>query len=80
MHLALSIQEVLLRIFGLLPQACNARNARVCKAWSPVALDCLWRDIADVSDVFFSLAGGMRLNSDDTWVCLPSHLHRRFTY
>lgn len=68
MHPALDIHEVLLGIFILVPNKSNARNARVCKSWSPIALDCLWKYITDVSDILSSLAGPLEHNALGTWV------------
>lgn len=45
MHRVLAIAEILRCIFGLLGKQSNARNARVCKAWSSIALDCVWESI-----------------------------------
>lgn len=68
MHPALSIHEVLMGIFVLLPHKSNARNAQVCKTWSPIALDCLWRDIIDVGDLIISLAGALKEDGHGEWV------------
>lgn len=35
-------EDVLRRIFDLLPVSQNSRNAVVCRAWSEVALDHVW--------------------------------------
>lgn len=34
--------KVLRRIFNLLPQSQNARNAAVCRSWTDEALECVW--------------------------------------
>lgn len=56
MHRVLSIPEILLHIFSLLPRSSNASNARVCQAWSDPALDVVWHDILNVTKMFDSLA------------------------
>lgn len=54
MHRALTIVEILAAIFGLLESDSNARNARVCRAWSDEALANVWRAVEP--GVFRSLA------------------------
>lgn len=54
MHRALAIVEILGTIFGLLQSDSNARNARVCRAWSDEALQNVWRAVQP--GVFRSLA------------------------
>ncbi|KAI0738351.1 hypothetical protein C8Q80DRAFT_1347940 [Daedaleopsis nitida] len=41
----LNIPELLELIFSFLEVSDNARNARVCKSWTEVALDLLWREV-----------------------------------
>lgn len=41
----LVIPELLELVFSFLNAQDNARNARVCKAWTQVALDLLWREV-----------------------------------
>ncbi|THH17422.1 hypothetical protein EW146_g3381 [Bondarzewia mesenterica] len=41
----LNIPEVILIVFSYLDQSSNARNARVCKLWSEIALDAVWHKI-----------------------------------
>ncbi|KAJ7274534.1 hypothetical protein B0H12DRAFT_403347 [Mycena haematopus] len=48
----LAIPELLEMIFGFLDQASNASNASVSKRWSEIALDMLWRDLADLHRLF----------------------------
>ena len=43
-------------IFGVLDLPSNAMNARVCKQWSDIALDMLWREIDDLYLLFSILA------------------------
>src|ERR1700733_12618001 len=52
----LSIDELLSLIFGFMSQGCNAVNARVCKKWSVIALDRLWRKVTDISCLLSTLA------------------------
>jgi hypothetical protein len=47
-HRVLSIPELLELIFLHLDRASNASNACVCKAWSQIALDTLWREVDDM--------------------------------
>ena len=56
MHRVLSIPELLDMIFSFLPLPSNAVNARVCKRWSEIALDLLWRDVDDINRLFGTLA------------------------
>lgn len=56
MHHALTITEILIRIFALLPCSSNAANARVCKIWSNLALDVIWEEVHNVGGLFSSLA------------------------
>lgn len=39
-----AIPELLSQVFRLLEPPSNARNARVCRAWSGLALDEVWRE------------------------------------
>ncbi|EIM84704.1 uncharacterized protein STEHIDRAFT_169621 [Stereum hirsutum FP-91666 SS1] len=50
-------QELLHRIFLQLDYDSNARNARVCKAWTDGALNEVWRDLYDWTSALASLAG-----------------------
>lgn len=43
-----NISELLLLIISFLDQQSLARAARVCRSWSHVALDALWRDVDDL--------------------------------
>lgn len=52
----LFVPELLDMIFGYLDASDNAGNARVCRRWSDVALDTLWRDVEDLSRLFSLLA------------------------
>ena len=42
-------------IFSFLESSTNAVNARVCKRWSEIALDLLWRDVEDLQRLFGTL-------------------------
>src|SRR6266568_4009174 len=56
MHRVLGIPELLDMIFGFIQPSSNALNARVCKRWSEIALDSLWRDVDDLHRLFGILA------------------------
>ena len=43
-------------IFGVLDLPSNTVNARVCKQWSDIALDILWKEIDDLYLLFRILA------------------------
>lgn len=65
MHHVLGIAEILASIFGLLDRGSNAMNARVCKQWTEVALDVVWKSAKPA--VFRSLA------PTTTTACNPSY-------
>ncbi|KAJ7127121.1 hypothetical protein C8R44DRAFT_874200 [Mycena epipterygia] len=48
----LDIPELLDMIFGFLDDPSNAANASVCKRWSEIALDTLWREVDDLHRLF----------------------------
>lgn len=48
----LDIPELLDMVFGFLDNPSNASNASVCKRWSEIALDKLWRDVDDLHRLF----------------------------
>ncbi|KAF8207595.1 hypothetical protein K438DRAFT_2078157 [Mycena galopus ATCC 62051] len=48
----LDVPELLDMIFGFLDHASNVSNASVCKRWSEIALDTLWRDLDDLYRLF----------------------------
>ena len=56
MHRVLRIPELLQMIFCTLDLPSNAVNARVCKQWSDIALDILWREIDELYILFKILA------------------------
>jgi hypothetical protein len=56
MHRVLGIPELLDMIFRFLDDASNASNARVCRQWSEIALDTLWKDVNDLYRLFGLLA------------------------
>ena len=56
MHRVLCIPELLDMVFRFLDDASNASNARVCRQWSEIALDTLWRDVDDLYRLFGLLA------------------------
>lgn len=52
----LEIPEIVELIFSFLDAASNANNAVVCKRWSELALNIVWRDVTDVRRLFNVLA------------------------
>lgn len=56
MHRVLRIPELLQTVFNILDLPSNTVNARVCKQWSDIALDILWREIDDLYFLFTILA------------------------
>ena len=56
MHRVLRIPELLQIVFGTLDLPSNTVNARVCKQWSDIALDKLWREVDDLYLLFRILA------------------------
>ncbi|PPQ76084.1 hypothetical protein CVT26_004591 [Gymnopilus dilepis] len=55
-HRVLRIPELLDMIFGYLDPNSNAVNARVCRRWSDIALDTLWKEVDDLYRLFGLLA------------------------
>ncbi|KAG5650157.1 hypothetical protein H0H81_000512 [Sphagnurus paluster] len=53
---ALVIPELLDMVFQYLDDASNASNARVCKQWSELALDTLWKEVTEPYHLFSLLA------------------------
>ncbi|TDL15769.1 hypothetical protein BD410DRAFT_822996 [Rickenella mellea] len=56
MHRVLTIPELLDIIFCSTDELANARSVSVCKTWSGVALDTLWRDVHGLPRLFSLLA------------------------
>ena len=52
----LSTPELLDNIFSFLGEGDHVRNALVCKSWSEVAFDILWRDVDDLPRMLHLLA------------------------
>lgn len=69
MHRVFGIPELLDMVFGFLDDASNASNARVCRKWSNMALDTLWRDVNDLNRLF-SLLAPLRETVDNEYVGL----------
>ncbi|OBZ73090.1 hypothetical protein A0H81_06679 [Grifola frondosa] len=63
MHRVLEIPEILELVFGFMQEKDNANNACVCKRWSDVALDALWRKVDDLPRLFGLLAPIVAVNS-----------------
>jgi F-box-like len=59
MHPVLSIPELLDLIFSFMGRTSNTNNACVCKQWSEVALDNVWREVDDLH-LLFSVLTPMR--------------------
>lgn len=56
MHRVLAIPELLDMVFRFLDDGSNTSNARVCRQWSEIALDTLWREVNDLYRLFGLLA------------------------
>lgn len=56
MHRVLAIPELLDTIFRTMDNRSNLNNALVCRAWSEIALDTLWREVDDLHRLFNLLA------------------------
>ena len=59
-------------IFRFLDDASNASNARVCRQWSEIALDTLWRDVDDLYRLFGLLAPLRKVNDQEDGLLLRS--------
>lgn len=55
-HRVLAIPEIVEQVFAFLDDAERASNARVCKGWSEVAFDLLWRKVDNLPRLFGLLA------------------------
>lgn len=47
-HAALLIPELLQNIFSFVDRNDNVSNACVCKQWSEIALDLVWREVENI--------------------------------
>ncbi|KAF9449357.1 hypothetical protein P691DRAFT_667622 [Macrolepiota fuliginosa MF-IS2] len=56
MYCVLANPGLLCKIFQVLDNCCNLNNALVCRAWSKIALDILWRKVDDLYQLFTLLA------------------------
>ncbi|KAF8068083.1 hypothetical protein FPV67DRAFT_1669950 [Lyophyllum atratum] len=63
----LAISELLDIIFRFLDDASNTSNARVCKQWSELALDALWKDVRDLRRLFSLLAPLEAITVDEAY-------------
>lgn len=68
-HRVLQIPELLDMVFSFLDRPSNAINARICKKWSEIALDVLWRDVDDLGRLFgllvpFRIGAGINPNHE----------------
>ena len=68
MHRVFGIPELLDMVFRFLDDASNASNVRVCRQWSEIALDTLWRDVNDLHRLFGLLAPLQRPDGRDEYV------------
>jgi hypothetical protein len=50
-----STPELIYKIFSHLSNSSNSASAQVCKAWSEIALDILWKDVVDLRHLFSQL-------------------------
>lgn len=69
MHPVLTIPELLDLIFGFMDRASNINNACVCRQWSEIALDTLWREV-DSLRLLFSLLAPLLDNRSGSLVSL----------
>ncbi|TDL16770.1 hypothetical protein BD410DRAFT_901809 [Rickenella mellea] len=69
MHLALAIPEILDIILNSTDELANARAVSVCKTWSGVARDTLWRDVCGLRRLFTLLAPMERTYHTDYRFC-----------
>lgn len=75
LHRVLAIPELLDMIFGYLDRKSNVANAQVCKTWSNIALDVLWKDVDNLHRLF-GLLCPMKEVGKSNYVCdrhLPLH-------
>jgi len=54
-------------IFGVLDLPSNTVNARVCKQWSDIALDMLWREV-DGLHILFRILAPLIITVEDNYV------------
>lgn len=72
MHRVLNIPELLDMVFSFLEPESNAINARICRRWSEIALDALWRDVRDVQ-LLFGLLVPLRVCGGKDELLVSSH-------
>jgi hypothetical protein len=63
-------------IFGILDLPSNTVNARVCKQWSDIALDILWREIDDLYFLFQILSPLKEMDEDEEGYVRHSMFYR----
>ncbi|KAG6812043.1 hypothetical protein H0H92_004627 [Tricholoma furcatifolium] len=56
MDCVLAVPELVDRILQCLDNASNASNARVCKIWSEIALDIIWKEVVELHPLLSLLA------------------------
>ena len=52
----LAIPEIIELIMSFLDKKDNVNNACVCRRWSDIALDCVWRNVDDITQLLRLLA------------------------
>ena len=52
----LAIPEIIELIMSFLDKKDNVNNACVCRSWSEIALDCIWRNVDDITQLLRLLA------------------------
>jgi hypothetical protein len=62
LHRALLIPELLNNILSLMDRDESAVNARVCKQWSDIALDLIWREVVGLARLLELLKPGYNRN------------------
>ena len=67
MHRVLRIPELLQMIFGIVDLPSNTVNARVCKQWSDIALDILWREVHELY-ILFSILAPLKKTVEESYV------------
>ena len=67
------LPETLEQVFSILPKPSQFQCALVCHAWSPIALDVLWREMPSYLPLL-ELISPLTCLSSDKWVSEPSIL------
>lgn len=75
----LEIPEILELVFSFLDDKSNANNAAVCRRWSQLALNILWRDVSDIRRAF-SLLAPMKLMPPSRFELGERYVRLQFFY